>query len=274
VGKIRAPGDDVLIAQYKIHENENKISLCEYTLERDDIYKELRVMGLDYGPEFRRLRKVGTNDFREIYAVNEWTGNWVTYMDAVLQSMAFAMPFRKLMVPVMIRKLRVDPRVLFDAIKRNKIEEQEVRKGDKDDTEIERELKATMDQDADEHREGSAQNIESKTDEEKETYSEVSTLAHKEMEKAKERWCMYPANMPVYANITTKQLVAHGIEVEEVMAFPIPRRIDTTDLVLDSSEFCANDDHSAIDTSLSVNVSQYIEVCVIFTVISVTRVIK
>ncbi|CAG2173426.1 unnamed protein product [Oppiella nova] len=261
VGKIRAPGDDVLIAQNKIHENENKISLCEYKLERDDIYKELRVMGLDYGPEFRRLRKVGTNDFKEIYAVNEWTGNWVTYMDAVLQSMAFAMPFRKLMVPVMIRKLRVDPRVLFDAIKRNKIEEQEVHKGDKDDTEIERELKATMDQDADEHREGSAQNIESKTDKEKETYSEVSTLAHKEMEKAKERWCMYPANMPVYANITTKQLVAHGIEVEEVMAFPIPRRIDTTDLVLDSSEFCANDDHSAIDTSLSVNVSQYIELC-------------
>ncbi|CAG2175521.1 unnamed protein product, partial [Oppiella nova] len=180
VGKIRAPGDDVLVAQHKIYENETNLSKCEYILERDDIYKELRILGLDYGPEFRRLLKVGTNDYKNFYALNEWTGNWVTYMDAVLQSMALALPF-------------------------------------------------------------------------------LNTLLENEMDKFKERFAIYPANMPLYFNMDTKHLVAQGIEVEQVLAFPIPRRVDTVDLVLDSAEFCANDDPAAIDESMKASIMKYLE---------------
>ncbi|CAG2174729.1 unnamed protein product, partial [Oppiella nova] len=110
-GTVRAPGDGmVLTSQYKINSgNGQDVNGCEYTLGRDDIYKKMRILGYDYGPEFQRLCKVETNDFHEIYGICEWTGNCVTFLDGLLQSMIVSAHYRKLMVPVMMRRLRVDP---------------------------------------------------------------------------------------------------------------------------------------------------------------------
>ena len=43
---------------------------------------------------------------------------------ALIQAMVFATPFRKLMVPVMIKSMRIDPKVLFESVKHFKFEEQ------------------------------------------------------------------------------------------------------------------------------------------------------
>lgn len=55
-------------------------------------------------------------------------------------------------------------------------------------------------------------------------------------------------------------MVAHGIEVEDVMVFPIPRRTDTMNLVTDSYHFCPNDDMEAIDALELNTLTEYIEV--------------
>ncbi|CAG2108163.1 unnamed protein product [Medioppia subpectinata] len=121
VGKVRTPDDEVLLTPNAILERQKLMISTQYSLDRKDIYKELGVLGLDYGPYFQRLKQIQTNNFREIYGINEWDGNFVTYLDAMLQSMAFSNPFRILMVPVMIRSVRVDPRVLFSALKQNQM---------------------------------------------------------------------------------------------------------------------------------------------------------
>jgi hypothetical protein len=251
VGEIRAPGDDVLVAQHKIYENENKLSLCEYKLERDDIYKELRIMGYDYGPEFRRLLKVGTNDFQEMYAINEWTGNIVTYLDAITQLAILTLPFRKLMVPVMLREIRIDPLVLFDAIKRNPVSEAapDTRCSSGDDrqsAEVEINAPDTMHQNVDKLTNG--------------LINETGELGEMTGYAFRERFPSHKANMPIYFNGRTKQVVGHGVEIGESIPVLITRRVDTTDLVLDSYEFCPNDDRHAIDKPVAEKTLQYIEV--------------
>ena len=93
-GTIRTPDDGlVLCQQNEIFGDEGQhVNGCEYTLGRDDIYKEMRILGYDYGPEFQRLCFVGTNDFHEIYGICEWTGNFVTFLDGLLQSMIVSAP--------------------------------------------------------------------------------------------------------------------------------------------------------------------------------------
>ncbi|CAG2169908.1 unnamed protein product [Oppiella nova] len=253
VGRVRSPDDEVLLQQNKIYDKQiHSLSDKKYTLERKDIYKELGVLGLDYGPEFQRLRKVGTNDFKEIYGVNEWTGSFITYMDALLQSMAMAAPFRKLMVPVMIRALRVDPRVLFEGLRKSR--------------NIQAPVKSIEDYATQDNMEKVANQITGITEEvqvdvAKQDIPNVMQLYSVEVSKLYERFAIFSADMPFYFNAKSKRLVTQGIEVEDIMAFPIPRRADTMDLVTDSYEFYANEDLEAIEPLERKLLTDYVEVC-------------
>ena len=121
LGKIRSPEEYSLCVQNVVTDIP-KDEYFEVEIETDDIYKDLRIMGYDYGLKFRGLRRMKTNNFETLCGEVEWDGNWVTFMDSLLQTMATAMPFRKLMVPVMIKQLRCDPKVLYEAIAQNKVE--------------------------------------------------------------------------------------------------------------------------------------------------------
>ncbi|CAG2103413.1 unnamed protein product [Medioppia subpectinata] len=248
-GKIRAPGNDVLIAQQLIYENESKLSESQYSIKKHDIYKELGIMGLDYGSAFQRLDKVGTNDFNEFYGECEWDGRFVSYMDALLQSRALSVPFRKMLLPVMIRKLRLDPHLMFDAIRRHKIQKEETtgRVDDPDDS-----VKLAFDTAG-----AGVGKVYDLTGEQ----STVSTVVERKKVRFTERFAQYSSRIPFYYNLNTKQLVSPGVELEEVVVLPVPRRTDITGLVLDSAEFCANHDNHAIDDCLSVALSKYLEVC-------------
>jgi fatty acid synthase len=88
------------------------------TLDSNDIYKELRIRGYDYGPKFRRIQDLRIEDSEKVYGNIEWTGNMIPFMDALLQSQAIALPFRKLFVPVMISSLRCDPKKFSKPLKK------------------------------------------------------------------------------------------------------------------------------------------------------------
>ena len=92
-------------------------------IEGKDIYKDLHILGYDYGPKFQGLKSIKTNNFETLSGQVQWEGNWVTLMDSLLQTMATAMPFRKMMVPVMIKQLRCDPKVLYEAVAANRIQD-------------------------------------------------------------------------------------------------------------------------------------------------------
>ncbi|CAG2108143.1 unnamed protein product, partial [Medioppia subpectinata] len=242
-GKMRAPGDDVLIAQHLLYKNESKLSQSQYSVKRHDIYKELKIMGLDYGPAFQRLDKVGTNDFNEFYGECEWDGQFVSYMDAILHSRALSVPFRKMQLPVMIRKLGLDPRLMFDAIKRHR-SQKEVTTGGGNGADDNLQLNYKIDGVI-------AGKVSDWTDEQ----TTVSAIMEREEIRFAERFAKYSSRIPFYYNLDTKQLVSPGVELDEVVVLPVSRRTDITGLVLDSAEFCANDDNHAIDECLSIAVS-------------------
>ena len=231
-GKISPPLEDSLLVQSIIHEKQNKVLENEFSLNANDIYKDLRVIGYDYSGEFQRLKNIRTNDFKEIHGICEWNGNVVTFLDALIQAMILAAPFRKLMVPVMIRTLRIDPKVLFESIKHFKFEDKSKKNiGEKEEEEL--------------------KNLHA------EALFDVADVA---LEKMKKKFCFCNSPMPFYFNSESKLLVTHGIEIEGVTAFPIPRKVDATNLVLDSYEFVANEDNNAIESCDRNHIIEYLEV--------------
>ena len=231
-GKISSPKDDALLVQHIIHEKQNKVLENEFSLNSDDIYKDLRVMGYDYSGEFQRLKNIRTNDFQEIHGICEWNGNVVTFMDALLQSMILATPFRKLMVPVMIRTLRIDPKVLFKSANHFKFDE----KNENITTDV--------------------KGIDLKSFQ-VEALFDVAEVALNKMNK---QFCFFKSQIPFHFNTKSKLLVTHGIEIEGVTALPIPRKMDMQNLVLDSYEFVANEDNNAIDSCDRNHIIEYLEV--------------
>ncbi|XP_060796063.1 fatty acid synthase isoform X1 [Neoarius graeffei] len=75
-------------------------------LKAGDIYKELRLRGYDYGKTFQGiLESNNTGDHGKL----QWTGNWVTFLDTMLQIIVLGLPGRSLRLPTRIRSVCVDP---------------------------------------------------------------------------------------------------------------------------------------------------------------------
>ncbi|XP_054160820.1 fatty acid synthase-like [Oppia nitens] len=241
-GKVSRLTDDGLYAQNLIYENDEHMELTdEYKLTRDDIYKDLRIVGYDYGPAFRRLKSVRTNNFVEILGSCEWNGLFVPFLDSLLQSSAFVLPFRKLMVPVMIKSLKIDPKLFFEAIVKNR-----VTVDDNDDDAI-----ANTGKNKQEVAETVAEEKRTELDEEEVAVSIIQELEQtNEMnDQFSERFHKYQSLVSFYFDYDSKLLVTYGIEVCDLIMFPISRRSDNQDLVLDSYEFVANEDMDAIEPS-------------------------
>ncbi|CAG2109879.1 unnamed protein product, partial [Medioppia subpectinata] len=255
VGKVRTPDDEVLLTPNAIFEIQKLMASTQYSLDRKDIYKELGVVGLDYGPHFQRLKRIQTNDFRDIYGINEWDGNFVTYLDAMLQSMVFSAPFRKLMVPVMIRTIRVDPRVFFENVIRNRNVEQKPIESMESEESAAENLGTLLSVG------GEMVEVTKGMTEDEKVLKDAKVIYKEEMTRKNERFFVFSADMPFHFNAKSKRLVAHGLEVEDLMAFPIPRRADGTDLVLDTYQFFPNEDLEAVDAIDKRVVTEYIEVC-------------
>lgn len=75
-------------------------------LQAQDIYKELRLRGYDYGNAFQGiLESNNAGDCGKLV----WTGNWVTFLDTILQMIVVGLPGRSLRLPTRIRSVCIDP---------------------------------------------------------------------------------------------------------------------------------------------------------------------
>ena len=244
LGRIRCPDEDSLCVQHLVEEMKGSTE-SEILIDTNDIYKDLRIMGYDYGPMFRGLKNIKTKDFQTMNGSVDWTGNWVTFMDSLLQTMAVSMPFRKMMVPVMIKSLKCNPKVLFEAVAKNKVEEEvKERIGDKFAEDLGEE-KATVD----------------------ESVLETTDSQQLLEEFVEKKFHIYESILPFHVDMNSRMIVAPGVEIEDLMALPIPRKTNIQDLKLESYRFITNEDMNAIDGCYRDNLLEYLKVCFYFSII-------
>jgi hypothetical protein len=217
----------------------------EVNLTTSDLYKDLKVLGYDYGPKFRRIKSVKTNDFETIQGEITWDGNWITFMDSLLQTMAAAMPFRKMMVPVMIKSLRCDPKALYEGVASHKMAEQK----DMTDEVSEDRIDELM--------------LSGGKNDESEVEGILSTNSVEYIEELfGKEYHVYPSVLPYHVDMNSRMIVTCGVEVEELMALPIPRKSNIQDLKLESYQFVANEESNAIEECDKKMVKEYVKVCI------------
>ena len=221
----------------------------EINLTANDFYKDIKILGYDYGPKFRRIESIKTNDFESLHGTVSWDGNWITFMDSLLQIMAAAMPFRKMMVPVMIRNLRCDPKVFYEGVAANKV--MAVPKTRQE--ELEEKVK---EEDIQEILAKGGRNDESEV----EGVLSANSVDYIEELFGKE-FHVYKSSLPFYVDMNSRMIVAPGVEIEDLMAFPIPRKSNVQDLKLESYQFVANEDNNAIEEYDKKAVKEYLKVC-------------
>ncbi|XP_063312266.1 fatty acid synthase [Pelobates fuscus] len=86
----------------KKQDNEQAFSLTD-----KDVYKELRLRGYDYGPSFQGIiESSSSGDNGKLL----WTGNWITFLDTMLQMMVLGFNGRSLRLPTRISSVCIDPK--------------------------------------------------------------------------------------------------------------------------------------------------------------------
>ncbi|KAM9817197.1 fatty acid synthase [Neosynchiropus ocellatus] len=104
---------DVFHSQVKQQAYYEERGNSEMNLVAHDIYKELRLRGYDYGKTFQGILE--SNNTGESGKL-QWTGNWVTFLDTMLQMIVVGLPGRSLRLPTRIRSVCVDPALHVDRV--------------------------------------------------------------------------------------------------------------------------------------------------------------
>ncbi|XP_046888952.1 fatty acid synthase isoform X1 [Hypomesus transpacificus] len=82
-------------------------------LTAGDIYKELRLRGYDYGKTFQGiLESNNAGDMGKL----QWSGNWVSFLDTMLQMIVVGLSGRSLRLPTRIRSVCVDPALHLEKV--------------------------------------------------------------------------------------------------------------------------------------------------------------
>ncbi|GFQ70051.1 fatty acid synthase, partial [Trichonephila clavata] len=76
------------------------------TLNTNDVYKELKMRGYEYGPNFQGI--IGA-EIEGNKGLSKWTGEWVVFLDSLLQFLVLHLHERALSLPTRIQKLSIDP---------------------------------------------------------------------------------------------------------------------------------------------------------------------
>ncbi|KAL3877602.1 hypothetical protein ACJMK2_035297 [Sinanodonta woodiana] len=78
----------------------------EIALTADDIYKELRVRGYDYGPSFQGIVSA---DSRGENGDLLWKNRWISFMDSMMQMELIVHPDKHLLLPTQIKSITINP---------------------------------------------------------------------------------------------------------------------------------------------------------------------
>ncbi|XP_072311635.1 fatty acid synthase [Eucyclogobius newberryi] len=113
-GKVRLPedtefnlGGDHIMTANDI-ENDTKLKM-----KSPDIYKELRLRGYDYGKTFQGILESNIAGDR---GALQWTGNWVVFLDTMLQMIVLGLPGRSLRLPTRIRSVQINPQAHLEKL--------------------------------------------------------------------------------------------------------------------------------------------------------------
>lgn len=105
-------GDSLVVSgKYSLDDTE-KVALEEHEgtqgliLQPDGIYKEFRLRGYEYGPSYQGI--LFSSEGGETGEL-EWNGDWVSFLDTMLQVQLIGNKTRALRLPTRIRHIRIDP---------------------------------------------------------------------------------------------------------------------------------------------------------------------
>ncbi|XP_048487531.1 fatty acid synthase isoform X3 [Plutella xylostella] len=82
-------------------------------LDNEDIYKELRLRGYQYGGIFRGIKN---SDARGVTGGLAWEDNWISFMDTMLQFGIIGVDTRELYLPTRLQRAVIDPAAHFRAV--------------------------------------------------------------------------------------------------------------------------------------------------------------
>lgn len=87
----------------------------EMTLKTDDVYKQFRVCGYDYGESFRNIVAASSDG---LHIQVKWTGQFIPFSDSVLQSLFLAICKKTsaLFLPTKFEYMRINPKMLQDKV--------------------------------------------------------------------------------------------------------------------------------------------------------------
>uniref|UniRef100_A0A3B4B6A9 Fatty acid synthase n=1 Tax=Periophthalmus magnuspinnatus TaxID=409849 RepID=A0A3B4B6A9_9GOBI len=106
VSKVKLPEDtEIQSLGHHIMSANDIESDPKLKLKAPDIYKELRLRGYDYGKTFQGILESNIADRGAL----QWTGNWVVFLDTMLQMIVLGLPGRSLRLPTRIRSVQIDP---------------------------------------------------------------------------------------------------------------------------------------------------------------------
>jgi fatty acid synthase len=91
-------------------EGQGEVSTTEagIKLSAKDIYQELRLRGYEYGPTFQGIRTASNNGIEGELLWAQGGGQWVTFLDTMLQMFILSHSTRNLRLPTRIRSLTID----------------------------------------------------------------------------------------------------------------------------------------------------------------------
>jgi len=255
-GRVRVLEDDTLHFQNLIRDQESNINNDSLMLDTYDVYKELRVRGYDYGPKFRGIQEIRNENLYKLYGNIKWTGNWISFMDSILQFMLIAIPFRNVFVPVIITSLRCDPKILFEAIEQNK---QMIYDENNPEADIDSEVRAQQfDNELVNDINDDTQTIEQQELAEMKKIMEPQIKQFEELlGTGKEKFISI---LPVFGDIHMRLAVTRGIELNNVVAVPIPRMNTTQNLKCESYQFIPNEENDVIETTYKKEITEYLQV--------------
>ncbi|XP_053561686.1 fatty acid synthase [Bombina bombina] len=94
-------------------DDKNSWQAEDFTLSDKDIYKELRLRGYDYGSTFQGIIQSNSAGDRGSLL---WNGNWITFLDTMLQIMVLGQRGRSLRLPTRFLSVSIDPTIHEDFV--------------------------------------------------------------------------------------------------------------------------------------------------------------
>nr|XP_006825449.1 PREDICTED: fatty acid synthase-like [Saccoglossus kowalevskii] len=102
-GKVEIPDEPLQLLDVLEDEEDTTVDTELLELSASDVYKELRLRGYDYGATFQGIVRA---DNSGNHGWLTWNGNWVSFIDTMIQIKMLRLSLR---LPTRIRSIRIDP---------------------------------------------------------------------------------------------------------------------------------------------------------------------